>query len=184
MVEIQESELWIISGERLAGKTTLCAALVDGFRAWGWKISGVRSPAVFEGGKKVAIDVEDLGSGEIRRLAVRATQPRPMKTEDKPLQWSFDPAALAWGNEVLDGAVPTDLLMVDELGPLELLRGQGWVNGLNALDSCAYRQAVLVMRPELLENACRRWPWGKVIQVEKVGAVPELAANLLLRWEQ
>ncbi|PKO14974.1 MAG: hypothetical protein CVU39_12935 [Chloroflexi bacterium HGW-Chloroflexi-10] len=184
MVEIQESELWIISGERLAGKTTLCAALVDGFRARGWKISGVRSPAVFAGGEKVAIDVEDLRSGETRRLAVRANQPQPANPGEKPLQWSFDPTALAWGNEVLAGAVPTDLLIVDELGPLELLRGQGWVNGLDALDSRTYRQAVLVMRPELLENACRRWPWGKVIRVEKVGTVPALAANLLLGWEQ
>ncbi len=51
---------------------------------------------------------------------------------------------------MLESATPCDLLIVDELGPLEFERNEGWPAGLAAIDSAAYKVGVVVIRPELL----------------------------------
>ncbi|MBW6472157.1 MAG: hypothetical protein K0B14_03445, partial [Anaerolineaceae bacterium] len=137
-----KGNLWIISGEIGAGKTVLCASLIKAFEELGWQISGLRSPAIMEAGKKIGIAVENLSTKEMRLLAVHDYKPDGL--EDDPLHWTFDLQVLAWGNQVFAHAVPTDLLVVDEIGPLEMKRDQGWVNALRALDSRQYRQAILV----------------------------------------
>jgi hypothetical protein len=55
-------------------------------------------------------------------------------------------------------AVPCGLLVVDELGPLEFERAQGWLSGLTALDSGEYELGLVVIRPELMGAALARWP--------------------------
>jgi nucleoside-triphosphatase len=168
----------LVSGARGAGKTTLCQRLVDHLRRQGWQTAGVRSPAVLAHGRKTGIQVQDLRTGESRLLArSTADAASPVST----IRWAFDEQALRWGNDVLAGAVPCDLLVVDELGPLELQRGQGWLAGLAALDSGQYRLALLVMRPELLEAAQARWPGSEVITVDDVKAVDGTAAEVLGR---
>jgi hypothetical protein len=42
------------------------------------------------------------------------------------------------------------VLVVDELGPLELVRNQGWTAGLDVLRAGRYRLALAVVRPSLL----------------------------------
>jgi nucleoside-triphosphatase THEP1 len=175
-----EGRLWIISGEIGAGKTTLCACLIQAFDALGWQISGLRSPAIMEAGQKTGIAVENLASKAIRKLAVQATKLQEL--EDEPMHWTFDPEVLAWGNQVFMQVVPTDLLVVDEIGPLEMNRGEGWVNALSALDSRQYRQAILVMRPKLLSMAQARWSWGQTILIEEVGQVFAILEKCMQPW--
>lgn len=176
-----EGKLWIISGEIGAGKTVLCARLIKAFKELGWQITGLRSPAIMEAGKKTGIAVENLASQEIRRLAVHDYKPEGL--EDDPIHWTFDPLVLVWGNQVFAHAVPTDLLVVDEIGPLEMKREQGWVNALSALDSRQYRQAILVMRPKLLALAQSRWQWGSTIEIETVEQVAAITDELMWEWK-
>ena len=64
--------------------------------------------------------------------------------------WHFYADGLAWGREILQHATPCDVLIIDELGPLELVRGQGWVIGLDVLRGGGYRLALVAVRPSLL----------------------------------
>jgi nucleoside-triphosphatase len=176
-----EGYLWIISGEIGAGKTVLCASLIKAFEDLGWQISGLRSPAIMEAGNKTGIAVENLSTKEIRQLAVHDYKPDGL--EDEPIHWTFDPQVLMWGNQVFTQAVPTDLLVVDEIGPLEMKREQGWVNALRALDSRQYRQAILVMRPKLLAMSQSRWPWASTIEIETVEQVPAITIELMREWK-
>lgn len=175
-----KGNLWIISGEIGAGKTILCGALVKAFRNLDWKVTGVRSPAIMDAGEKTGIAVENLATGEVRQLAVSDYKPDGL--EDDPIHWTFDPLVMAWSDQIFLNAVPTDLLVVDELGPLEMKKGIGWINALHALDSRKYRQAILIMRPKLLALAEKRWPWGKTVVIEHVDQVDEIAENLMREW--
>jgi nucleoside-triphosphatase THEP1 len=47
-------------------------------------------------------------------------------------------------------ATPCDVLVVDELGPIELLGGRGWANALEVLRLGHFGTALVVCRPELL----------------------------------
>lgn len=150
--------LVVITGERGCGKTTLCQALAVAARGAGWDVAGVLSPARVVDGRKVAFDGVDLRRGERRQLAQRTAKDAPGE-----LGWEFDVSAMAWANEVLGAAVPCDLLIVDELGPLEFEQGQGWMAGLEAVASGKYRHAVVVVRTELLEAAQATWPQARVL---------------------
>ena len=168
---ILKGKLVIITGPRGAGKTTLCGKLIDQAREAGWRVAGVLSLARVVDGEKTGIDVVDLASNERRELAVRSfTMPSEIRTTG----YAFDSQAMAWANTVLAGSSDCDLLVVDELGPLELRRHQGWQAGLDVLDRGNYRVALAVIRPELLEDARLRWPGAEVIEISRVEDVSKL----------
>ena len=156
--------LFIVTGEKGAGKTTFCGHLIERANAAGWQVGGILSAAVFENGQKTGIDTQDLCSGQRRHLATLRQRGQPALG---PLtrRWNFDANVVAWANTVLQVATPCDLLVVDELGPLEFERGEGWSAGLTAVDSGAYRVGVVVIRPDLLAEAQRRWPAAGVIDI-------------------
>jgi nucleoside-triphosphatase THEP1 len=168
----------LVTGDRGAGKSTFCRALVETARALPEPpgVAGIMSPSVYEGGEQVAIDAEDLRTGRRRRVACLRSTGEPAPSEATKL-WRFREEALAWGNEVLQAAVPCGLLVVDELGPLELEEGRGWLAGLAAVDSGAFAVAVVVVRPRLLAAARRRWPDAAVVEVAGVAEAAEVAGR-------
>jgi len=70
---------------------------------------------------------------------------------------------MIWANNVLREANGSDLLLIDEIGPLELLRGEGLTAGIDRLDGNSYKIACVVIRPSLIPSALHRWPHAKVV---------------------
>jgi len=153
--------LLLVTGSQGAGKTTFCARLVAAAREAGWKTAGLLSHPVFEGHLRTGIDSEDLRSGDIQRIAVRSDRPSPGSKH-----WKFSSAALDWGNQVLAASTPCDLLVVDELGPLEFERGEGWQAGILAVDSKQYAIAIVVVRAEMLGEVLVRWPDANLVEID------------------
>lgn len=168
--------LILVTGPIGAGKTSFCLAAVRWACERGWQTAGLVSPPVFEQGVKVGIDAVDLRSGKRRRLARRRNGGN--EAEIATTGWVFDPEALHWGNQVLAEALPCDLLVVDELGPLEFERGQGWLSGLTAVDNRRYRLGLVTIRPELLEKARGRWPDAHIVEITEAISADEKAAAL------
>lgn len=164
----------LVTGPRGVGKTTLCARFTVAAHEAGLDVAGLLSPARLADGRKVGIDVRDVRSGEQRPLAERRGDMDGPGTDE----WAFHADALAWGEARLREATPCDVLIVDELGPLELALGEGWQEALVALEKRAFRLALVVIRPELLETARGRWPGAQVIALDK-GPDEGLVARLL-----
>lgn len=136
----------ILSGESGSGKTTICIRVVTLARARGLRVAGILTPPRLAGGCKVGLDVEDIRAGQRRPLAERVGGTSGPATES----WHFHAEGLAWGTMILRCATPCDLLVIDELGPLELAGGQGWTVGLDLLRASRYCLALVVVRPALL----------------------------------
>lgn len=151
----------IVSGGRGTGKTSLCLALAEAARGAGLAVAGLVSPAVFVRSCKVAIELHDLASGAALPLAVRA---RPDAPGSAGLGWRFDSGSLAWGNQVLRAERGSDLLVIDELGPLEFCRREGLSESFAAIRRGRFRLAVVVVRPELITAALAHWPRAQVIE--------------------
>jgi len=172
-------KILLVTGWRGAGKTSLCKSIINHARQRGWDAAGVLSQAVFENGEKTGIEMVNIRTGETRLLA------RSTKYADSAVKttgWAFDPTNMEWGNEIFNHAAPCDLLIVDELGPLELERQQGWVEGLHALDSRKYQIGIAVIRPELLNAAHQRWQTELVVEVPDPQAVEEISLRIINDW--
>ena len=167
-------KLYLLTAPSGAGKTLFCRALADEARAAGWDVAGILSPAIVKNGIKTGIRVQNLRTKESQLLAVASHSPLPtshsslptLSTSHIPLgHWLFDPSALAWGNDLLASCLPADLFIVDELGPLELMRGAGWQNALHALRQQTYKIGIAVVRPSLLKTAQKLFPEAKILSL-------------------
>ncbi len=167
--ESTTSILTILTGSVGSGKTTLCARLLELANERSLQVGGVYSPAVMEREKKIGIDLLTLPNSERRRLAVARETPDAQALIKR---WVIDDAVVAWGNAHLARLAPPELLIIDELGPLEFSAGSGFQAAFPLLDGRNYRWGVVVIRPNLLALAQARWPWAQVIALDpgkKVG---------------
>lgn len=155
--------LTILTGGRGAGKTRTCQRWADQAIEKGWIVAGLLCPAVFEGGVKTAIDVVNLANGEQRRLASHTNRQTGFEVTD---HWDFSPETMAWCSDVLGENKPCDFFIVDELGPLEFHRREGWVKAFDALQENFFRRAVVVIRPELLGEARSLWPDADIVDLK------------------
>ena len=159
------SQLTILTGDRGAGKTTLLKQLVQQSQISNIQTAGVISPAVFVGNEKIAIDLLDVASDESRRLAnLRRTGSTGIMTE----RWVFEVSTMDWGNRILSSSPSCDLFLLDELGPIELERNQGLVEGIKALNQHNFRFGIVVIRPEFVTMALQLWPDADVIPFDKI----------------
>lgn len=153
--------IMLLAGQRGVGKTTTCQRLVEIASRQGYRVSGVLAPALFDqSGAKVGFEAVDVGSGE-RRILARADSdlggPRIGR-------YSFDLTSLSWACDLLQRAFATgcDLLIVDEIGPLELERDQGFVTILRHLQRKTPCHTLLVVRNELLNELRRHLPQAEL----------------------
>lgn len=154
----------ILTGQSGCGKTTLLQHMLEQLKKHPLSIQGLLSLPVEGPEGKTGIDLVDFKTGENRHLAhLRKTAGEGVFTQ----KWQFDSCVVEWGNLVLANACPCDLLVIDELGPLELERGEGWLNGLEALEKRNFNNAVVVIRPSLLELAKIRWSKARVFEVDR-----------------
>ena len=168
-------KIFLVSGEFQTGKTNLCLDIYQLAQEARVRVGGVISPAAFEGDKKTAIDVLDLKSGTRKRLAeLRTSHQTDLETQ----RWSFDSEVVDWGNKMLEEAVPCDLLIIDELGPLEFQRGEGWVNGFDVIENGEYSTALIVVRPSLIDEAARLWQVSRIIDLDQVTLDSSLVAEI------
>ena len=98
--------------------------------------------------------VHELHSGDTYPL----TLPLNSHTGFRVGHFRFSTEALARSDRALDGCFPTQVFILDEIGPMELIYGQGWIRAITLLRHRNYRVAFIVVRPELLVQAIRQLP--------------------------
>ncbi|MBC7222458.1 DUF2478 domain-containing protein [Candidatus Bipolaricaulota bacterium] len=133
----------ILTGPIGSGKTRSALALAQALSEKGIPLGGVLSPRVMVAGKTVGYLVRDLRSG--KELLLCSQDPPGIRFR----RYFFRPEALAFANEVLiKAAKEAEVVVVDEVGPLEL-SGGGFAPGLKAcFASSAF--LVLTVRPALV----------------------------------
>lgn len=166
MAVMVERGIILITGESGSGKTRFCTAYSNEAKEKGWRIGGILCPAVFEGDKKVAIEAVNVANEERKLLATLA----PGQPEDIVVGiWAIKPETIVWGNRIFQTITDVDCLIVDELGPLEFFGGGGWQSAMRILEDVGGRikQALLVIRPSLREEAYRKFRIVKEIDLNQ-----------------
>jgi len=144
----------LLTGRRGVGKTSVCQAVVELARARGSSPQGVLGVALFDGsGAKVGFEAVDASSGQ-RWLLGHTAQPL-----DGPRigPYVLDSLGLERALDVLKRACNgPDLMILDEVGPLELERNDGFAPVLDILPLEGPGHLLIVVRPSLLPEIRRR----------------------------
>lgn len=169
-------ETIIITGQKDTGKTRLCLRLIELLREQNRQVSGLVSPGLYQAGQKIGIFVQDIATGEEKQLAFYD----PGWDAQVPARvWRFDMQVVEWGNQRLKKAPSCGVLIIDELGFLELEQNRGWTAGLDLLDTKAFKYAVVVVRPDLLEAASLRWQPHAFVRLQPDSDRDALALKLM-----
>ena len=161
----------VVTGGRGVGKTTLCQQAIEQYRKAGLKVSGILSPGRFENHRKNGIFAEDLESHETRLTASSV----PGEIDGIRFgYWNFDSSVFEWGNQRLLNLTETDILVIDEIGFFEFDLNTGWKACFDALNSKKYRMALVVIRPECIDNFSSMGYEFKIKEVSNLLPQPNL----------
>ena len=135
----------VITGEIGVGKTTVCEKVIWMAKRGGHTCGGILTPKVLDDGVICGIDIVDVQSGEKEILA----STHNLYDGPRAGRYSFNPDGIRFGIRAIEKGRSSDILLVDEIGHLER-QGQGFVEALAFVGSGEVRNAILVIRKDLL----------------------------------
>ncbi len=176
----------LLTGDPDAGKTKLCRRVVEETRLKGVRVSGLLTEARRLSSGRIVQTVLNLRTGERRRLAdyVGVDEGEPIgRGVAGRFSWTFVSESVRWGRHELDRCLTgeADLLVIDQLGPLELLAGSGWVNGVRVLAEGRYGLALVVVNPLVLDRLNERLTTAEVTKVDAAPDRIDLLRERLVR---
>ncbi|NQS97413.1 MAG: hypothetical protein HQ591_03080 [candidate division Zixibacteria bacterium] len=136
----------ILTGSLHAGKTSFVKKTIPFLTTQG-HVNGFYTPKVFSGGKFIGYDLVNI-EDEIAIPFIR------LKNESgwfKFARFYFNPRAIDAGNRIIRLSMDADILIIDEIGPLEI-SGQGFRSGLDYCLQNYKGSLLLVCRDFLLED--------------------------------
>lgn len=156
----------LLTGKSKAGKTTACWKALPRVRASGVKMAGFISPPILdENGRKAGIVMVDLVTDKHQTFA-HVTAPGEVADVG---EYRLEEHAVDWAKAILSGALlaNVDWLVIDEIGPLELHKGQGFAFALEPLaDSLRVPNAIVIVRPELVSELAERLGRTDIVLME------------------
>ena len=131
--------------------------------------------------------VVNLRTGERRRLAeyVGCEEGEPIGGGVAGrFSWQFVGDSVRWGRHELERCATgnADLLVVDQIGPLELVAGSGWSNAVDALLKARFGLALVVVNPLVLEELRRCIGDWRPVDVEANDATRDLLPEYIVAF--
>ncbi|MBC7259535.1 MAG: DUF2478 domain-containing protein [Chloroflexi bacterium] len=145
----------LMTGHIGIGKSTVAARVVALAQERGLRCDGLLCQArLDENGHKVGIDGLRLGTGERRPLADKDLSQPGVRCGI----WRFEPGAMEWSLATVLDAVQQrpDVLVVDEIGPMELLENRGLAPVIPELRAGKVPLAIVVVRVGVLAALMER----------------------------
>ena len=109
--------LVFVTGRPGVGKTSVLLRAVDALRAKGYKVGGMISREVRERGVRVGFEIVDFHTGRRGWLA-HVTQ--PTGPQDSKYRVKLSDLDVIGTSSILNAARDADIIVVDEIGPMEL----------------------------------------------------------------
>jgi len=135
--------LIVVSGTVGIGKTTVCKKVSDLARSLGYNIGGIITYKAPDNG----IIIEDVRTGKRKVLA----SINDIYTGPRTKRYFFNPKGIDFGIRAIESGTSADVLLVDEIGHLEL-GGEGFTNVTKLVRAGEAANCILVIRQELLST--------------------------------
>lgn len=160
----QKNNIFIISGAVRSGKTTFLKELIRLLKQnqAHKKIGGIIAHGIDKNGERFGFDIEDIASGQTHFLCSQ----KPDNEKQKIGRFYFSPEGIAFGQKALTGNIKQlDLLVIDEIGPMEL-KGKGWFDGVELALQQPQLNMIWVVRKHLLESVLKLWQHNQIVIID------------------
>ena len=175
---IQRNKIFIISGETRSGKTTFLKEVISKLKLEKpeVRIGGIIAHGTDFRGERYGFHIENILTGEKQHLCSR----EPANEDDiKTGRFYFHKTGLDFGNKaILDNLEQLDLLVIDEVGYLEL-KGKGWFESIEKAMAIQNLDMIFVVRKRLLESILELWQNKHFIVVDIANNKPDFIVNQL-----
>jgi len=131
----------IITGAIGIGKTAVCEQVIRIIRSSGYSCGGILTHKATD----ESLIVLDIQTGE---NAILASADNAFGGPRTP-RYSFNPEAIRFGIGAISKGIDSDVLIIDELGRLEL-NGEGFAKSLELVRTGRVKNSILVIRTQLL----------------------------------
>ena len=142
----------ILTGEIGVGKTTACRKAAKQAVCMGLSSGGILTPPIYEDGRKTGFFAEDLKTGEQWPLGTKGTGSDLKGPVFGIYRFSIDGFSKAYGTLKTAVVERCDLIVLDEIGPLEIVHKKGFWRILRPLFDQKNAFLLLVVRPSLIED--------------------------------
>ena len=167
----------LVVGEPSSGKTSWCREYIDGRRKCGSSVGGVLSPAIEEQGRRIGSNAIDLLTGQEVPFA-RLSRYRSFKGGEVVGDYTISRHGISFACRAIKRAVDSrcDLVVIDEVGPLEL-GGKGLMPAVE-LALASPVNVLIVVRTSLKEAVQRRFPQYEFVVVADLTQSPSNLSEL------
>ncbi len=170
--------VFIIAGNHREGKTSFLKETIDILRKAGTRVGGIMTEGIDREGERFGFMLVDVSSDEKVLLCHKE------KTEEwkKTGRFYFNPEGLAFGKKILKQSGSNNIMVIDEIGPLELKDG-GWSRRLEELISAYEHPMIWVVRRNLTEKIIKKFSLKNVIIMDIARYKPPELADQLLKLD-
>jgi len=147
----------LVTGESGSGKTSWCREYIDQRRKFGATIGGILSPVIEKQKQRVGSNALDLLTGQEVPFA-RLSRHNHFKGGEKVGDYTISRDGILFACDAIERAVKSrcDLVVIDEVGPLEL-QGKGLMPAVESALASAIN-VLIVVRSSLREALQKHFP--------------------------
>lgn len=167
----------LVVGEPRSGKTSWCREYIEGQRKCGCSVGGVLSSPIEKQGQRIGFDVIDLLTGKQAPFA-RLSRLERFKAGEAVGDYTISRRGISFARRAIERAVESrcDLVVIDEVGPLEL-GGKGLMPAVE-LALASPVNVLIVVRASLREALQRRFPQYEFVVIADLTQSPSNVSEL------
>lgn len=159
-----KNNIFLITGDFHQGKTTFARETVKLLNQLDFKTGGFLSEGTFKNGKRDSFVLVDIETNQ----KIKLCSIQPKEGWQKYRKFYFNPAAIQMGNQILQKQQGNRIVLVDEVGPMEMEK-KGWYSGMKTLCEKDEIIQIWVVRNILIDEIKRAFniPGCNIIDIEK-----------------
>lgn len=164
------SPVIIITGDVQEGKTSFLKELLHLLSLRDVKLSGILAEGVHLLEERIGYDLIDVRSEKSCEYIRTKTSPGWYRHG----KYFFSPEGLDFGHDIFNTipAESTDLIIIDEVGPVEM-KGKGWASDIEHMLESYKIPQLWIVRCHLLKKVSRQWNIGELLVIDVAKDSPD-----------
>ncbi len=158
--ETKRKPVFILTGRINQGKTSLTRQIVSQLKEEGFSLKGFLTLGNTNNSRRNAYSIKDIETGEQTPLC----STHPGKQKSNYGRFYFEEKGFQEGCRIIEQSMaePTDLIVIDELGPMEI-NDRGWAPAIEKVVESNSSAQFWVVREKLIKPMIRKWNVGDII---------------------